>query len=77
MNAKDIYMYILGALIVISILGIVGLLVFQPIPEINKDMLNIVLGALLAQFASVVQYFYGSSKGSSDKNEMLNNNKNQ
>ena len=76
MNAKDIYMYILGALIVISILGIVGLLVFQPIPEINKDMLNIVLGALLAQFASVVQYFYGSSKGSSDKNEMLNNNKN-
>jgi len=34
-------------------------------------MLYILLGALVAKFGDVVSYFYGSSKGSSDKTEIM------
>jgi len=68
---KEIYMYILGALIVLCFFGILGLLVFQPIPDQNNELLYLAIGALIGFAGSVVQYFYGSSKGSADKTEML------
>ena len=66
-------MYVLGALIVAGIFAIIGMLIFRPMPKENTDLLNLTVGALLAAFGSVVGYFYGSSKGSADKNEMLKN----
>jgi uncharacterized membrane protein YccC len=72
MKTKDLLMYILGGLIVVGFFGLLGLLVFNPAPVDNKDLLNITIGSLIAAFATVVNYFYGSSKGSSDKNEMIN-----
>jgi CDP-diglyceride synthetase len=71
-NAKDLYMYILGALIVLGFFAILVYLIKIPAPVDNKDVLLILLGALVAKFADVVGYFYGSSKGSADKSEMLN-----
>jgi uncharacterized membrane protein YeaQ/YmgE (transglycosylase-associated protein family) len=70
-TAKDIYMYILGALIVLGFFGILAYLITKPAPLDNKDVLLILLGVLGAKFADVVGYFYGSSKGSADKSEML------
>lgn len=67
---KDIFMYVLGALITI---GFFVVLVYLIKSGGYKSELGIVLGALVASFTSIVGYFYGSSKGSSDKNEMLNN----
>lgn len=67
-------MYALGAIIVISIMAFTLALIFVPIPEQNKDLVNIALGAFIAAFVTVVGYFYGSSKGSSDKTEMLGKN---
>jgi hypothetical protein len=40
-------------------------------PELNKDLGLIVIGVLAAKFSDVVAYFFGSSKGSSDKTKML------
>jgi len=74
MGFKDWYMYALGALIFGAFFVVLWLLIFNPIPEVNKDVLNIALGALVAKFSDVVAYFYGSSKGSSDKTEMLKKN---
>ena len=68
-------MYVLGAVIVIGFFLLLYFLVFYPLPFDNKDLLNIVLGALIASFTSVVQYFYGSSKGSSDKTQLMNGKK--
>lgn len=71
MKAKEIFMYVLGAFIVGCSVTIVGLLIFNPLPVQNHDIVNIAIGTLLGMAFSVVSYFYGSSKGSSDKNDLL------
>jgi len=71
MKSKDLFQYILGGLIVAGFFLLLYLLVGSEVPEINKDLLNLVVGALIGSFSTVVGYFYGSSKGSADKNEMI------
>lgn len=70
---KDVYMYTLGAMIVLGILAIVIILINVEIPDKNAQALNLIIGALIGSFTSVVQYFFGSSKGSADKNEIIAN----
>ena len=71
MKARDIYQYVLGALIVAAFFLATYLLIYNSIPVENRDVLNMLLGALIAQFVNVVGYFYGSSRGSADKTEIL------
>jgi hypothetical protein len=52
----------------------VALLVFYPVPPENREAFLIVLGTITGSFVSIVSYFYGSSKGSSDKTAMLGKN---
>jgi drug/metabolite transporter (DMT)-like permease len=68
---KEVYMYLLGAFVVGISASVVILLVFHQIPETNKDLVNIALGALLGQAVTVINYFFGSSKSSADKNALL------
>lgn len=75
MKIKDVLMYVLGGLIVLCFFGLLAMLVLYRIPMENKEILTLVVGALLSSFTLVVGYFYGSSKGSADKTEMLNQNK--
>jgi len=70
-KSKEIYMYALGAVVVLGVLGVIALLVFFEMPTGNKDALLLVLGTLVASFSAVVGYFYGSSKGSADKTDLL------
>lgn len=74
-KTKDIYMYVMGAVIVISILVLLGMLIIYRIPPENKDLLNIVIGAMLAGFTTVIGYFFGSSLGSADKTILLDKTK--
>lgn len=64
-KAKEIYMYVLGAIIVIGFFTIVSFKVWK-----GQDA-QLEIGALIAAFAAVVGYFYGSSKGSADKTQLL------
>lgn len=73
---KEIYMYVLGGFVVGISAAIVAMLVFYPLPDVNKDIVNIALGALLGQAVTVVSYFFGSSKSSADKNDMIKNGSN-
>lgn len=71
MTLKEIFMYALAAIVVITIVGFTAVLYFVPMPPDNKDLINIALGSFLAAFGTVVGYFFGSSKSSADKNELL------
>lgn len=71
MKAKNIFQYVLGSLIVIGFFVLLIVLVYTQVPDQNKDLLNLVVGALIGSFATVVGYFYGSSLGSADKNQLL------
>lgn len=69
---KDFFQYLLGGLITIGFFVVVYLLLTQPIPADNRQELDIVLGALVGAFTGgVIGYFFGSSKGSSDKNDTI------
>jgi hypothetical protein len=68
-KAKDVFMYVLGAIVVVGVLTLIAMVMIYR-PEMD-DVINISVGALLAAFGSVVGYFYGSSKGSSDKDHLL------
>jgi uncharacterized BrkB/YihY/UPF0761 family membrane protein len=72
MKGKDIFQYVLGGLITVGFFVLMFGLIYTAVPDINKDLLNLVVGALIGSFATIVGYFFGSSKGSADKNEMLN-----
>jgi len=71
MKAKDIAMYVLGALIVLGFFTLLGILIFVQVPTGNNDVLNLAIGALITGFATVIGYFYGSSAGSAAKNDLL------
>jgi hypothetical protein len=75
MKYKEIFQYILGALIVSGFFALLILLVLSAVPSENKDLLNLVVGALIGSFSGIVSYFYGSSLGSSKKDELLKNEK--
>jgi len=64
-------MFSLGIAITLGFFATIYILCFVEISLVNKDLLNIVLGAEIAAFIAVVQYFFGSSKGSSDKTEIM------
>ncbi len=68
MKGKDIFMYVLGALVVIGFFSVLFYLIYKGDFE---STLNLAIGALIGAFGTIVGYFYGSSKGSSEKNEML------
>jgi len=56
--------------------GFFGLLIFMMkwnVPDANKDMLNIMLGALGGAWISIISYYFGSSSSSSKKDTMLLN----
>jgi len=71
-KAKDIFQYLLGAVIVVSFFVLMIVLAYQTIPDANKDVINLVIGALIGAFSTVVGYFFGSSLGSSKKTDILN-----
>jgi drug/metabolite transporter (DMT)-like permease len=71
MRSKLTAMYVLGTLIVLAFFTLLALLIFKEIPTSNNDVLNLSIGALISGFATVVNYFYGSSAGSAAKNELL------
>ncbi len=68
---KDINLYVLAWVIVSGFFVLCGLLLFMPIPEGQSDVVYLLFGGLVSGFATVLGYFFGSSKGSADKNSLL------
>jgi hypothetical protein len=77
MKTKEIYMYALGALVVAGFFFILFVIFKNILPDSNKEIAYLVIGALVAKFGDVVNYFYGSSKGSADKTEIITKAKNE
>ena len=70
-KTKEIYMYFLGALVVIAAFLFGLALIFYPIPEGNKEGVMLVAGILVGLAVVVVNYFFGTSKSSSDKTAII------
>jgi hypothetical protein len=70
-DGNNIFKYILGGMVVAGYFVLLYLLLLRIVPEQNRDLLNLVVGALIGSFAAVVQYFFGSSSGSAKKDETI------
>ena len=69
MKKENLFVYIIGGFIVLSMVGVIVLLFFFP----EKDaLLDQAVNSLIVNFTLIVGYYFGSSQGSSDKNKMLN-----
>ena len=66
---KDIYQYALAALIVLAFVAILILVII--VGSEDNAVMNTLVGAFASIVVMVATYFYGSSKGSSDKNEII------
>ena len=67
---KNAYMYLLATVITI---GFFTTLVFMIQSDQYKTEVNMIVGALIGAFITVVGFFFGSSKGSQAKDEMIHN----
>lgn len=70
---KDWFQYALAAAFILGYFIVLYRLLTVPVPVENRDAVNILFGILSASVGAVVGYFFGSSKGSSEKNEILAN----
>ena len=70
-KSKEVYQYILGAVIVLMAFGFGMALIRFNVPEGSKEAVMLAAGVLLALATSVVNYFFGSSKSSADKDKTI------
>lgn len=68
---KDLNLYVLAWTVVISFFITVAILFFVPLPQGQANIVYMLLGTLGTGFATVLGYFFGSSKSSADKTQLL------
>ena len=68
---KDINLYVLAWVIILGFFSMTGVLTFVTLPADSTGVVFLLFGALVAGFTQVVNYFFGSSKSSKDKTNML------
>jgi len=61
----------LGVVIMGGFFGILTLVLLSDLPEGTSDVVNVLLGALGGMCAQVGNYFFGSSRGSKNKDAVL------
>lgn len=62
---------VLAYALTIGFFGLIGILSFHPLPAENKDLVNILLGALGTAWVASMSFFFGSSSGSRSKDAAL------
>ena len=65
-------MYVLGALVILCTIAWFALIMFKEIPQANRDIINVAAGVFLGSgWTQILNYFFGSSKSSADKNNTI------
>ena len=68
---KDWVPKVLAMAVTAGFFGILLLMAFQPLPGANKDLVNVIVGALGTAWISIIGYYFGTSVGSMRKTELL------
>ncbi|MGO9314536.1 MAG: peptidoglycan DD-metalloendopeptidase family protein [Syntrophobacteraceae bacterium] len=69
---KDTNLYVLAWVIVAGFFVLTGILMFFGVKDPSSNaVVNLLFGGLVSGFATVLGYFFGSSKGSAEKNALL------
>jgi len=71
MKIKDIFQYCFAALIALGFFTLIYIVFRWALPEENKEIGYLVIGALVMKFGDVVAYFFNSTKGSAEKTDII------
>jgi len=71
MNVENVGRVMVSLLVVVAFLAYIVLISTYPISPDMKDVVNTAGGALGAAFVSIVNYWVGSSAGSSSKDKQI------
>lgn len=71
MDKKNYTLYILALTVTLAFFIICGLLLFVTMPAGQAQVVYMLLGTLGTGFMTVLNYFFGSSKSSSDKTAII------
>jgi hypothetical protein len=72
-SVKSIIPGVLAIIIVVGFFGILIAMMLGYLKAAEQQPLLILLGALAAAFGAVMNFYFGSSQGSKDKNDLLAN----
>lgn len=67
----DINLYLLAWTIIVGFFALVATMIFVQLPSGSNEVIFMLFGSLAAGFGSVLTYFFGSSKSSSDKTLLM------
>jgi len=70
-HLKETFQYGLALFVVLGSFFLFGNMLTQKIPAENKDIIYLMIGIVGTTLSGVIQYFFGSSKGSQEKTELL------
>lgn len=70
---RDYNLYILAWTLVVGFYALVGTMVFKAVPADSTGVVYMLFGTLATSFGCVIQYFFGSSKSSKEKTDLLAN----
>lgn len=64
---------VIGSIVTTGFMAVIALLIWRPVAfdQSSATLLNVLLGSLAANFGIIVQYVFGSSAGSKQKDEIL------
>lgn len=58
---------VLSGVLSLVIVGIIYLLFYTPVPEESKDVLFVILGAVMKEWGGAMQYWFGTTRSSANK----------
>jgi len=68
---RDIQLYALAWIVVSGFFGLCWALMRIPLPPASNDVVFILFGSMASGFTMVLTYFFGSSRSSQDKTQLL------
>ncbi len=70
-DKEKAYMGMLAFIVIVATFYLGKVLLTSSVPPENKDILNVALGMILGLSNTVIGYYFGSSKSSSDKTDLF------
>lgn len=68
---RDVNLYIIAWIVIVGFFALCGVLMKWSLPQGQNEVVYMLFGALASGFGAVIQYFFGSSKSSSEKTKLL------
>ena len=73
MKSTDVvFRYALAIAITFAVFYLLGTLKSIAVPEMWRDTYIMIIGVIIGKWSTIVDYYWGTSKSSSDKTDLLN-----